>query len=145
MKRYFLATLAALLLASHTTADAPASFAAAKVVAKQKIFFDQMSSTHGEFYCGCKWDWTGESGGRIDPKSCGYETRAQQTRADRIEWEHIVPAWMVGHQRQCWQKGGRKRCIAEDPVFRVMEADLFNLYPSVGEVNGDRSNYHTEW
>ncbi len=29
----------------------------------------------------------------------------------------------------------------DDPVFRAMEADLFNLYPSVGEVNADRSNY----
>jgi|GEM_PF-5928277 len=42
---------------------------------------------------------------------------------------------------KCWQNGGRKNCIADDPVFRVMEADLFNLYPSVGEVNGDRINY----
>ncbi|MNY16048.1 Endonuclease-1 precursor [compost metagenome] len=30
----------------------------------------------------------------------------------------------------------------DDPVFRAMEADLFNLYPSVGEVNGDRSNFN---
>lgn len=73
--------------------------------------------------------------------SCGYKTRTQQNCADRIEWEHIVPAWIFGHLRQCWQNGGRKDCISDDPVFRVMEADLFNLYPSVGEVNGDRSNY----
>jgi len=25
--------------------------------------------------------------------------------------------------------------------FRLMGADLYNLYPSIGEVNGDRSNY----
>ena len=25
--------------------------------------------------------------------------------------------------------------------FRKMEADMYNLYPSVGEVNGDHSNY----
>ena len=30
----------------------------------------------------------------------------------------------------------------DDPVFRAMEADLFNLYPAVGEVNGDRSNFN---
>lgn len=141
MKRFASALLASLLLISHAFADAPANFTAAKVIAKQKIFFDQAPSAQGELYCGCKWEWAGKSGGRIDPKSCGYETRAQQNRADRIEWEHIVPAWIFGHQRQCWQNGGRKNCIADDPVFRAMEADLFNLYPSVGEVNGDRSNF----
>lgn len=62
-------------------------------------------------------------------------------RATRIEWEHIVPAWVMGHQRQCWQKGGRKSCTDTDPVFREMEADLHNLAPAIGEVNGDRSNY----
>ncbi|MCQ4314465.1 deoxyribonuclease I [Stutzerimonas zhaodongensis] len=141
MNRFVFVLLATFHLVSHAHGDAPATFLAAKVMAKQQIFFDQALSDQGELYCGCKWEWTGKSGGRIDPKSCGYETRAQKTRADRIEWEHIVPAWIFGHQRQCWQNGGRKNCVADDPVFRAMEADLFNLYPSVGEVNGDRSNY----
>ena len=141
MNRFISAFLATVLLVSHAYAAAPSTFSAAKVMAKQQIFFDQALSDQGELYCGCKWKWTGKSGGRTDPGSCGYESRAQQTRADRIEWEHIVPAWIFGHQRQCWQNGGRKNCVADDPVFRAMEADLFNLYPSVGEVNGDRSNY----
>lgn len=136
-----LAAAISLFLSSSAIADAPATFTAAKVTAKQKIFFDQAQSDYGELYCGCKWEWVGKSGGRIDPESCGYETRKQQTRAARIEWEHIVPAWVFGHQRQCWQSGGRKNCVTDDPVFRAMEADLFNLYPSVGEVNGDRSNF----
>jgi deoxyribonuclease-1 len=141
MNRFCSALLASLLLISHVYADAPATFTAAKVIAKTKVFFDQADGDQGELYCGCNWEWIGKSGGRVDAASCGYETRAQQTRAGRIEWEHIVPAWIFGHQRQCWQNGGRKNCIADDPVFRAMEADLFNLYPSVGEVNGDRSNY----
>jgi len=53
----------------------------------------------------------------------------------------VVPAWWIGHQRQCWQQGGRKHCRKSDPVFRKAEADLHNLVPAVGEVNGDRSNY----
>ena len=51
-----------------------------------------------------------------------------------------MPAYHFGHQRQCWQKGGRKAC-KKDPVFRRMEADLHNLVPAIGEVNGDRSNF----
>ena len=63
-----------------------------------------------------------------------------KNRAGRIEWEHIMPAYHFGHQRQCWQQGGRKAC-KKDPIFRKMEADLHNLVPAIGEVNGDRSNF----
>ena len=120
----------------------PATFSDAKIIAKQKIYLDQANSAMGELYCGCKWTWVGKSGGRIDADSCGLKARKQENRAERTEWEHIVPAWTFGNQRQCWQKGGRKHCVDDDPVFRAMEADLFNLYPSVGEVNGDRSNFN---
>ncbi|MEW9862252.1 endonuclease [Pseudomonas putida] len=123
-------------------ANPPATFTEAKVVAKQKVYLDQASSAMGDLYCGCKWTWVGKSGGRIDAASCGYQTRKQQNRAERTEWEHIVPAHTFGNQRQCWKNGGREHCVDNDPVFRAMEADLFNLYPAVGEVNGDRSNFN---
>lgn len=124
-------------------AAAPERFDEAKIVAREKIYYDQNRNPQGEgtLYCGCQWEWTGKSGGRVDLNSCGYRVRSQLTRAERIEWEHIVPAWVFGHQRQCWQNGGRKNCVSEDPVFRAMEADLHNLALSVGEVNGDRSNF----
>jgi deoxyribonuclease-1 len=77
----------------------------------------------------------------MDLAGCGYATRARLDRAERMEWEHIVPASWLGNQLQCWQNGGRKNCQATDPRFARMEADLFNLYPSVGEVNADRSDY----
>nr|WP_137887740.1 endonuclease [Pseudomonas sp. 2FE] len=117
----------------------PLTFEQAKVELRQKVFFDR--NTAGDLYCGCNWQWMGRSGGRMDLSSCGYEVRAQVNRAQRLEWEHVTPAWVLGHQRQCWQKGGRENCAANDPVFRAMEADMHNLWPSVGEVNGDRSNF----
>ncbi len=68
-----------------------------------------------------------------------------ENRASRVEWEHVVPARQFGHQRQCWQDGGRKNC-AKDPVYRKMESDMHNLQPSVGEVNGDRGNFmYSQW
>lgn len=134
----FLATL--LITSAHATA--PDTFVDAKVIAKQKVYFDQNTSAQGDLYCGCRWEWVGKSGGRIDAPSCGFQARKQETRGERTEWEHIVPAWTFGHQRQCWQNGGREHCVADDPVFRAMEADLFNLYPAVGEVNGDRANFN---
>ena len=73
----------------------------------------------GDFYCGCKIDWQGKKG-VIDLESCGYKVRKNENRASRVEWEHVVPAWQFGHQRQCWQEGGRKNC-AKDPEYRKME------------------------
>lgn len=89
-----------------------------------------------DFYCGCPY-----KGKTVDLKACGYVPRKNAQRASRIEWEHVVPAWVIGHQRQCWQHGGRKNCTAKDPVYAKAEGDLVNLVPSVGEVNGDRSNF----
>jgi len=142
MTRLLYALTLCLSLVTHAYAAPPATFTEAKVVAKQRVYFDQGASAIGELYCGCKWTWVGKSGGRVDAQSCGYQTRKQQNRAERTEWEHIVPAWTFGHQRQCWQNGGRAHCVDADPVFRAMEANLFNLYPAVGEVNGDRSNFN---
>lgn len=119
----------------------PANFSQAKVLLKEQVYHDQNQSVQGTLYCGCQWEWTGASGGRADLVGCGYGVRRQQARAERIEWEHTVPAWVMGHQRRCWQDGGRRNCVSDDPVFRAMEADMHNLSPSVGEVNGDRSNY----
>lgn len=142
MKHFVTALALHLIVTNPAIASAPTNFDEAKVVAKRQVFYDQADSSTGELYCGCKWTWVGKSGGRVDATSCGYEVRKQVNRAQRTEWEHIVPAWTFGHQRQCWQQGGRKNCTATDQVFRTMEADLFNLYPSVGEVNGDRANFN---
>jgi deoxyribonuclease-1 len=101
MKRILLCLALPLLAIAPAFAIPPSTFTEAKVVAKQKVYLDQASSNMGELYCGCKWKWVGKSGGRIDAESCGLQARKQQTRAERTEWEHIVPAWTFGHQRQC--------------------------------------------
>lgn len=122
---------------------APANFHESKLLLKKHVYFDQnKAGALGTLYCGCDWKWQGRSGGEVDLSSCGYEVRKQPTRAKRIEIEHIVAASSLGQQRQCWQDGGRKNCNATDPVFNAMEANLHNLSPVIGEVNGDRSNYN---
>ncbi|MBE0507253.1 MAG: endonuclease [Marinospirillum sp.] len=122
---------------------APANFDRAKVLMRQQVYHDQnVGGALGTFYCGCDWHWVGRSGGRVDLDSCGYQIRAQKNRAERTEWEHIVPASNFGRDRQCWQSGGRSHCVQNDPVFAAMEADMHNLTPAIGEVNADRSNYN---
>lgn len=113
-----------LLTTPLVQADAPRTFQEAKKVA-WKLYAPQST----EFYCGCKY-----KGNKVDLASCGYAPRKNAQRASRIEWEHIVPAWQIGHQRQCWQSGGRKQCSQHDEVYQRAEADLHNLVPSIGEV-----------
>ncbi len=78
----------------------------------------------------------------------GYQVRKNENRASRVEWENLVPAWQFGHQRQCWQDGGRQKLALKIRSIRKMESDMHNLQPSVGEVNGDRGNSYgqpVEW
>ena len=135
----FLIILLMIAFCTPTIAQTPASFYAAKKIAVE-IYQDHPTS----FYCGCDIQWQGKKG-IPNLSDCGYTVRKQNKRAMRIEWEHIVAAWQLGHQRQCWQKGGRKAC-KKDPEFKLMEADLHNLVPAIGEINSDRSNFNfSEW
>lgn len=124
------------------------SFDSAKKVARDAIYADHPI----DFYCGCSFERSGRSSGTINRTSCGYQPRRNPARGAKMEWEHIVPAFYFGHARPCWSRGnarcvkngkryrGRECCAKVDKVFQRIEADLHNLAPSVGELNGDRSN-----
>ncbi|MCW2477254.1 MULTISPECIES: deoxyribonuclease I [unclassified Symbiopectobacterium] len=134
-----ISTLSGALFSAFAAAQTINNFTQAKAVAV-RIHQD----APGSFYCGCRISWEGKKG-TPDLASCGYTVRKNADRAQRIEWEHVVPAWQFGHQRQCWQDGGRKNCTG-DEVYRDMETDLHNLQPSIGEVNGDRGNFmYGQW
>ena len=100
-------------------------------------------------YGGCSF-----KGKKTDLSSCGYIPMKDNKRASRIEWEHVVPAhafgksfseWRDGHPK-CVKKNGKKfkgrKCAGKvNKEYRRMQADMYNLYPAIGEVNGRRSNY----
>jgi deoxyribonuclease-1 len=126
-----------LLTTNLAFSETPSSFRTAKKEAV-KIYHDHKTT----FYCGCDIEWKGKKGaGKPDLASCGYQARKQLKRASRTEWEHVMPAWLFGHQLQCWQTGKRKNCKKNSQVFKTMSSDLHNLVPAIGEVNGDRSNF----
>ncbi|MCK9490734.1 MAG: endonuclease [Sulfurimonas sp.] len=115
-------------------------------------------------YCGCKYNYSDKSN-MIDRASCGYIPRNEYTkkgkaniRAKRIEWEHLIPAENFGRQFSCWRDGdskcvtskgktykGRKCCEKVNQKYRIMQADMHNLYPAIGELNADRSNYRFDF
>ncbi|HET6584172.1 MAG TPA: endonuclease [Nannocystaceae bacterium] len=119
-----------------TLADAEAL--AAQVYADHRI----------EFYCGCQF--TADL--RTLFRSCGYKTRADESRSKSVQWTHVVPARAFGAERSCWTTeactredgtrfGGIECCRAQDPAFAAIENDLHNLVPTIGEVAEDRSDY----
>ncbi len=98
-------------------------------------------------YCGCRY-----ADRKIDLQSCGYQPRGDFSRARRLEWEHVVPAEAFGQSFKEWREGsplcikrGRpyrgRKCAEKNPEFARMEADLYNLWPEIGELNGLRANY----
>jgi len=75
-------------------------------------------------------------------------------RSKRIEWEHIVPASLFGRQFKSWTEGhsacvkndgttykGRKCAERTSSAYQYMQADMYNLVPAIGEINGLRSSY----
>ncbi|NYZ69247.1 endonuclease [Endozoicomonas sp. SM1973] len=113
----------------------PTNFYQAKRILKE--IYKNKTTT---FYCGCKFYYQ-DNKLVLNHHSCGYQTRQNQERANRIEWEHIMPASYFGRKLDCWKQGGRKYCQKHSKAFRQMEADLHNLEPAIGEINGDRSNF----
>ena len=130
--------------AQNTTID---SFNRAK-----KLLTQVFAGHETEFYCGCPY-----AGHEVDLASCGYQSKKDPDRAKRLEWEHVVPAeafgqsfpeWREGHPACVDSKGkafkGRNCARKMSTQFRSMEADLYNLQPAIGEINGLRSNYSME-
>ena len=143
LPKFWLPVVIVLFIATDAVlADTPASFQAAKKIAR-KIF----SANPTTLYCGCNYN----AAMKVDLLSCNMDAALQMKRANTIEWEHIVPAENIGRQRKCWQEKicernhitykGRKCCEQIDPIFKMEEGELYNLWPSVGLVNQIRSNY----
>ncbi len=112
------------------------SFGRSKRLLATKVY----SKHQKAFYSNC--DYTVKEKKLIPiHKTCGFKYRKNKNRSERIEWEHVVPAWHFGHQLRCWQNGGRMTCRNTNSKFKQMEADMHNLVPAIGEINGDRSNF----
>jgi deoxyribonuclease I len=142
MRRGFITLLVLLISCSSVAQDGGNtridSFRAAKKILR-KLYQNHRIT----FYCGCSY-----SGKQLDHASCGYKPKRthyksgkRNTRAYRIEWEHVVPAYAFAKSFPEYQTCKRKCLKKRNKLFARMEADLYNLVPAIGEVNGNRSNY----
>jgi deoxyribonuclease-1 len=123
-----------LLFTLTAHAQAPRTFSEAKKIA-WKLYAPQST----EFYCGCKY-----TGNRVDLKACGYVPRknASARRASSgstlFRPGRSVISASAGRRVDARTAHATMKCSSA-------EADLHNLVPSIGEVNGDRSNFSFGW
>ena len=128
-------------LSANLTID---SFSFAKKTLLHRVYHDHPST----FYCGSEFD------SRRQLRHAGYQPLIEGARAYRLEWEHVVPAHAFGQSFSAWREGdsecidsrgksfkGRRCAEKVEPLFRFMQADMHNLVPAIGELNGLRSNY----
>lgn len=142
------------LLFLSLLAFAPSSFAIEALSMKGNRHIDNFSEAkkhlhkiHADhqitLYCGCKY-----YGKEVNMNSCESSSEGQNARFKKLEWEHVVPADKFGEVVAAWSQGdaicknkkGRKCAAKASPLFRQMEADMFNLWPESGGINGARSN-----
>ena len=125
----------------NTTND---SFNKAKKLLENKVYYDHRVTV----YCGYTFD--------NEKRICipeGFTTAKHQKRAYKVEWEHAVPAEDFGRAFVEWREGapvcvdrrgkhfkGRNCARKASRDFRLMEADMYNLFPAVGSVNAVRGN-----
>jgi len=138
------ALLPSLSLAAGNTGND--SFSKAKKMLSQRVYFDHRIT----LYCSAPYD---ERGNITLPE--GFVTSKYHSRAQRMEWEHIVPAENFGRAFREWREGdpacvdkrgkpfkGRNCAEKTSMAFRYMHADMHNLAPAIGAVNAARQNYN---
>lgn len=147
--RLILLSIAILSIGAAVAGEPPKTFSGAK---KYLADLHESIGHQTTLYCGCPYERTTRSGGDVDREACGVEARKNEKRSDRVEWEHVVPASWFGQTRACWSlkeqaypscagQSGRKCCEHVNEYFALAHNDPNNLFPSSGEVNGDRSNH----
>lgn len=118
----------------------------------KRLLFNEVYADHRfTFYCDCPYTPDKKVIFQTDKFSPSTKHRK---RADRIEWEHVVPAQSFGQSFKEWREGDPKcvdkhgklfksRNCAEkvNMEYRYMQADMYNLVPAIGQINALRLNY----
>ncbi len=125
------------------------SYVNAKRLLDHNVYFDHRVT----LYCEAPFDWR-----RNITLPRGFTTPSDANRARRVEWEHVVPAENFGREFTEWKYGssacfdngkrfrGRNCAERANREFRLMHADMYNLFPAIGAVNKLRSNFpYTEF
>ena len=151
MKAYFFCFLIILLSPAWTFSfgnETIGSYVEAKHIFDTVIYRDHRVT----IYCGFSYDRNKDI---YLPED--FIISSFPTRAAKMEREHVVPVENFGRAFVEWREGsprcvdnqgksfkGRKCAETASERFRMMEADLHNIFPSVGCVNAARRNFNFE-
>lgn len=121
------------------------SFNKAKKLLLEKVFVGQ--GYNRTLYCDAEFH------GKSITLPQGFETKSYKKRLS-LEFEHALPAENFGRAFKEWRDGdeacidskgkpfkGRKCAEKVNKQYRLMAADMFNLFGSIGAVNATRQNY----
>lgn len=123
------------------------TFAHAKKTLLKKVYYDNQYT----FYCGNPYEIKQIDGKEKtliikDKKFFSSKNDSflnfwdENPRAKVVEWDHVMPVEYFARDLPCWKDGGRKAC-EKDENFRIIESDMHNLVPAIGEINNDKKNY----
>ncbi|PSW58770.1 endonuclease I [Photobacterium kishitanii] len=124
------------------------SFSKAKKTMQKQIYTNPAEMK--TIYCGANFDAK-----KYITLPTGFTTEVYKKRVKRWEAEHVVPAENFGRAFSEWRDGaaicidrkgkefkGRKCAEKANKEYRLMQSDLYNLYPAIGAVNAARQNYN---
>ncbi|MCD9554667.1 endonuclease I [Photobacterium carnosum] len=124
------------------------SFNKAKKIMQKQIYTN--SADMKTIYCGAEFNVN-----KYITLPAGFTTEVYKKRVKRWEAEHVVPAENFGRSFTEWREGakvcvdskgkpfkGRKCAEKANKEYRLMQSDLYNLYPAIGAVNAARQNYN---
>ena len=114
----------------------------------KKIYFD---GNHPKtLHCGCFFDKIQQ----VYPKICDHGSKEAGERNLRLilDWVHVVPVSTFAKPLKCWDealcrgdgKGGGKGsrcCSGLSHKFKTREADMHNLFPAVGDEDGEQTKF----
>jgi deoxyribonuclease-1 len=115
----------------------------------QRILVKEIYRCHQTtFYCGSQY-----TQGRYVIHNTGYIPKRKSRSARRLEWDHVVPLDSFGYKFSEWSDGhpdcldargrpfkGRNCAEKVNRKFRLIQSDLYNLVPAIGEIRGLKSN-----
>jgi deoxyribonuclease-1 len=115
----------------------------------QRILIKEIYRCHQTtFYCGSQY-----TQGRYVIHNAGYIPKRKSRSARRLEWDHVVPLTSFGYKFSEWRDGhpecldarsrpfkGRNCAEKVNRKFRLMQSDLYNLVPTIGEIRRLRSD-----
>ncbi len=139
-------SLAALPAFTPTGNQINDSFIQSKKWLEGRVYYDHRIT----LYCGASFN--------AEKTIClpeGFTASRFESRVNRVEWEHVVPAENFGRTFTEWRTGdpdcydikgnsfkGRKCAEKANKEYRYMQSDMYNLYPAIGAVNAARLNYN---